>query len=148
MQTSFKIIPQNEKKQEIFDNITLTYEERFIRRKKLTTDNGTNFLVNLSETVSVDENNFFELDNGNLIKVLSKKENLIEVTGENIKQIIWHLGNRHLPTQIEESRVLIQDDAIILDMILKLNGNVKKIIEKFKPEGGAYGMGRTHSHKH
>ncbi len=148
MQTSFKIIPQNEKKQEIFDNITLTYEERFIRRKKLTTDNGTNFLVNLSETVSVDENNFFELDNGNLIKVLSKKENLIEVTGENIKQIIWHLGNRHLPTQIEESRVLIQDDAIILDMILKLKGNVRKVFEKFNPEGGAYGLGRTHSHKH
>ena len=148
MQTSFKIIPQNEKKQEIFDNITLTYEERFIRRKKLTTDNGTNFLVNLSETVSVDENNFFELDNGNLIKVLSKKENLIEVTGENIKQIIWHLGNRHLPTQIEESRVLIHDDAVILDMILKLKGNVRKVFEKFNPERGAYGLGRTHSHKH
>ena len=148
MQTSFKIIPQNVKKQEIFDNITLTYEERFIRRKKLTTDNGTNFLVNLSETISVDENNFFELDNGNLIKVLSKKENLIEVTGENIKQIIWHLGNRHLPTQIEESRVLIQDDAVILDMILKLKGNVRKVFEKFNPEGGAYGLGRTHSHKH
>ena len=148
MQTSFKIIAQNEKKQEIFDNITLTYEERFIRRKKLTTDNGTNFLVNLSETISVDENNFFELDNGNLIKVLSKKENLIEVTGENIKQIIWHLGNRHLPTQIEESRVLIHDDAVILDMILKLKGNVRKVFEKFNPEGGAYGLGRTHSHKH
>ena len=148
MQTSFKIIAQNEKKQEIFDNITLTYEERFIRRKKLTTDNGTNFLVNLSETISVDENNFFELDNGNLIKVLSKKENLIEVTGENIKQIIWHLGNRHLPTQIEETRVLIQDDAVILDMILKLKGNVRKVFEKFNPEGGAYGLGRTHSHKH
>ena len=148
MQTSFKIIPQNEKKQEIFDNITLTYEERFIRRKKLTTDNGTNFLVNLSATVSVDENNFFELENGYLIKILSKEENLIEVTGENIKQIIWHLGNRHLPTQIEESRVLIQDDAIILDMILKLKGNVRKVFEKFNPEGGAYGLGRTHSHKH
>ena len=139
MQTSFKIISQNDKKQDIFDNITLTYEERFIRRKKLTTDNGTAFLVNLSETVSINENNFFELENGNLIKVLS---------GENIKQIIWHLGNRHLPTQIEENRVLIQDDAVILDMILKLNGNVKKVFEKFNPEGGAYGLGRTHSHKH
>ena len=148
MQTSFKIISQNDKKQDIFDNITLTYEERFIRRKKLTTDNGTAFFVNLSETVSINENNFFELENGNLIKVLSKEENLIEVTGENIKQIIWHLGNRHLPTQIEENRVLIQDDAVILDMILKLNGNVKKVFEKFNPEGGAYGLGRTHSHKH
>ena len=25
---------------------------------------------------------------------------------------------------------------------------IKKVFEKFKPEGGAYGMGRTHSHKH
>ena len=147
MDTSFKITHRNNDK-EVFDEISLSYEERFIRRKKLTTNNGNEFLVNLKETVSVNENHFFELENGNLIKVISKEENLIEVTGDNLKQIIWHIGNRHLPCQIEENRILIQDDAVILDMILKLNGNVKKIIEKFKPEGGAYGMGRTHSHKH
>ena len=148
MQTAFKIIYHNDNNKELFDEISLSYEERFIRRKKLTTNNGTEFLVNLEETVSVNENHFFQLENGNLIKVISKEENLIEVTGDNLKQIIWHIGNRHLPCQIEENRILIQDDAVILDMILKLNGNVKKIIEKFKPEGGAYGMGRTHSHKH
>ena len=148
MQTSFKVIDKNENNKILIDSISLSYEERFIRRKKLTTNNGNEFLVNLEETVSVNENHFFELENGNLIKVISKEENLIEVTGDNLKQIIWHIGNRHLPCQIEENRILIQDDAVILDMILKLNGNVKKIIEKFKPEGGAYGMGRTHSHKH
>ena len=104
--------------------------------------------MNLEETVSVNENNFFELENGNLIKILSKKENLIEIKGDNLKQIIWHIGNRHLPCQIEENRILIQDDAVILDMVLKLHGNVKKVFEKFNPVGGAYGMGRTHSHKH
>ena len=148
MQTAFKIIHHNDNNKELIDEISLSYEERFVRRKKLTSNNGTDFLVNLEETVSVNENHFFELENGNLIKVISKEENLIEVTGDNLKQIIWHIGNRHLPCQIEDNRILIQDDAVILDMILKLNGNVKKIIEKFKPEGGAYGMGRTHSHKH
>ena len=148
MQTSFKVIYKNENNKILIDSISLSYEERFIRRKKLTTNNGNEFLVNLEETVSVNENHFFQLENGNLIKVISKEENLIEVTGDNLKQIIWHIGNRHLPCQIEDNRILIQDDAVILDMILKLNGNVKKIIEKFKPEGGAYGMGRTHSHKH
>ena len=148
MLTAFKIIHHNDNNKELFDEISLSYEERFIRRKKLTTNNGNEFLVNLEETVSVNENHFFQLENGNLIKVISKEENLIEVTGDNLKQIIWHIGNRHLPCQIEDNRILIQDDAVILDMILKLNGNVKKIIEKFKPEGGAYGMGRTHSHKH
>ncbi len=148
MNTAFKIIHHNKNKSKLLDEISLSYEERFIRRKKLTTNNGTEFLVNLEETVSVNENDFFELENGNLIKVISKKENLIEITGNNLKQIIWHIGNRHLPCQIEEKRILIQDDAVILEMIIKLNGNVKKIFEKFIPEGGAYGMGRTHSHKH
>ena len=148
MQTAFKIIHHNDNNKELIDEISLSYEERFIRRKKLTTNNGNEFLVNLEETVSVNENHFFELENGNLIKVISKEENLIEVTGDNLKQIIWHIGNRHLPCQIEENRILIQDDAVILDMILKLNGNVKKVFQKFKPEGGAYGIGRTHSHKH
>ena len=147
MDTSFKIIHHNNDK-EVFDEISLSYEERFIRRKKLIANNGTEFLVNLEETVSVDENHYFELDNGNLIKVISKEENLIEITGDNLKQIIWHIGNRHLPCQIEENRILIQNDAVILDMVLKLYGNVKKVFEKFNPEGGAYGMGRTHSHKH
>ena len=148
MLTAFKIIHHNDNNKELIDEISLSYEERFLRRKKLTTNNGTDFLVNLKETVSINENHFFELENGNLIKVISKEENLIEVTGDNLKQIIWHIGNRHLPCQIEENRILIQDDAVILDMILKLNGNVKKVFQKFKPEGGAYGIGRTHSHKH
>ena len=148
METAFKIIHNNDTNEEFLDEISLSYEERFIRRKKRIANNGTEFLVNLQETVSVDENHYFELENGNLIKVISKEENLIEVTGNNLKQIIWHIGNRHLPCQIDENRILIQDDAVILDMILKLHGNVKKVFEKFKPEGGAYGMGRTHSHKH
>ena len=148
MQTAFKITDHKDASKNIQDEITLSYEERFIRRKKLTTDNGTEFLVNLEETVSMDEDHYFELENGNLIQVVSKEENLIEITGNNLKHIIWHIGNRHLPCQIEENRILIQDDAVIVDMILKLQGNIKKVFEKFKPEGGAYGMGRTHSHKH
>ena len=148
METSFKIIHNNDNNEKFLDEISLSYEERFIRRKKLIANNGTEFLVNLEETVSLDENHYFELENGNLIKVISKEENLIEVTGNNLKQIIWHVGNRHLPCQIDENRILIQNDAVILDMILRLNGNIKKVFEKFKPEGGAYGMGRTHSHKH
>ena len=148
MKIAFKVTHNKKNNKDLIDKISLSYEERFIRRKKLTTDNGKDFLVNLENTISVDENNFFELDNGKLIEIISKKENLIQITGDNLKQIIWHIGNRHLPCQIDDNRILIQDDPVILDMILKLNGNIKKVFEKFKPEGGAYGMGRTHSHKH
>jgi len=42
--------PENKK---IEDTITLTYEQSFIRRKKLISDNNFGFLVNLSDTVSL-----------------------------------------------------------------------------------------------
>ena len=130
------------------DRISLSYDERFLRRKKLVSDNGFEFLVNLPETKSLSENQAFRLQSGNLILIKNKKENLLEIKGKNLMQLIWHIGNRHMPCQIEKERIFIQHDEVIKKMILKLGGKVKKVSRPFKPEGGAYGIGRTHSHRH
>ena len=90
----------------------------------------------------------FEFDNLDLIKVLAKVEDLLEIKGNNLMQLIWNIGNRHIPCQIEKDRVLIQFDKVIGDMILRLGGKINQVKETFNPEGGAYGMGRTHGHKH
>ncbi len=45
MDTSLKIIHHNHENKELLDEISLYYEERFIRRKKLRANNGTEFLV-------------------------------------------------------------------------------------------------------
>ena len=137
--------PENKK---IEDTITLTYDQRFIRRKKLVSDNNFGFLVNLSETVSLKKNDGFLLDNGSIILIKSAEEELLEITSNNLMKITWHIGNRHIPCQIENERLLIQVDKVIENLIIKLGGHVKKIKEEFNPEGGAYGLGRTHGHKH
>jgi|TARA_B100001564_G_C20621047_1_gene662358 urease accessory protein len=137
--------PTNEK---IEDTITLTYHQRFIRRKKLISDNNIEFLVNLPETVSLIQNNGFLLANGSLILIKYAKESLIEIVSENLMKITWHIGNRHIPCQIEPKRLLIQEDKVIEKLIIKLGGSIKKKYEEFCPEGGAYGLGRTHGHRH
>lgn len=137
--------PENKK---IEDTITLTYDQRFIRRKKLVSDNNFGFLVNLSETVSLKKNDGFLLDNGSIILIKSAEEELLEITSNNLMKITWHIGNRHIPCQIENERLLIQVDKVIENLIIKLGGHVKKVKEEFNPEGGAYGLGRTHGHKH
>ena len=147
MLNCFNIIDQTYNKN-IKDIISLTYDQRFIRRKKVKSDNGIEFLVNLPETKSLNPGQAFELDNLDLIKVLAKVEDLLEIKGNNLMQLIWHIGNRHIPCQIEKDRIFIQYDEVIKKMILKLGGKVKKVLRPFKPEGGAYGIGRTHSHKH
>ena len=130
------------------DFIELSYDERFLRRKKLTSYNGIQFLVDLKNTISLKKDDMFKLDSGLLINVRYKIEELLEIKGNNLMHLIWHIGNRHIPCQIEENRILIQNDKVIEEMILRLNGQTKVVLEAFDPEGGAYGIGRTHGHRH
>ena len=44
--------------------ITLDYEARFLRRKRLLSDTGEPFLVDLAETVSLDHGDVFICDDG------------------------------------------------------------------------------------
>ncbi len=130
------------------DAVTLTYEARFLRRKVLTTARGERFIVDLPQTTSLNHGDAFKLSDGRLIEVIAAKEPLIEITGPDLPRLAWHIGNRHMPCQIEPDRLLIQRDHVIRDMLEKLGATLRDVSERFTPEGGAYGHGRTHSHAH
>ena len=46
------------------DFIELSYDERFLRRKKLTSYNGIEFLVDLKNTISLKKDDMFKLESG------------------------------------------------------------------------------------
>ena len=81
-------------------------------------------------------------------------EPVVEITAnsrEHLARLAWHLGNRHLPTQIEGDRLLIRDDHVIVAMLRGLGATLRKVDLPFDPEGGAYGGHVTndgHSHRH
>ncbi|MEY8882242.1 urease accessory protein UreE [Donghicola sp. XS_ASV15] len=128
--------------------ISLTYEARFLRRRVLVTDDGLEFLLDLEQTTSLDHGGALILEDGREIEVVAAPETLLQVRGEHLVRLAWHIGNRHTPCQIEEDRLLIQPDHVIRDMLGKLGADVAEVTEPFTPEGGAYGHGRTHSHAH
>ncbi|SLN63634.1 Urease accessory protein UreE 1 [Roseovarius litorisediminis] len=130
------------------DSVQLTYDARFLRRKALTTAGGLRFLVDLAHTSSLNDGDAFELNDGCLIAVVAAKEELLAVTGPNLHRIAWHIGNRHTPCQMDPDRLLIQRDRVIRDMLERIGAEVSEIVEPFRPEGGAYGHGRTHGHDH
>ena len=130
------------------ERVMLTYEERFLRRKVLTTQDGTEFLVDLAQTTSLGGGDAFELEDGRLFEVIAAEEALLEVTGSDLTRLAWHIGNRHTPCQIEAGRLLIQSNHVLLDMLQKLGATLREVTEPFTPEGGAYGHGRTHGHSH
>lgn len=126
----------------------LDYTARFLRRKRLTTDTGDAFIVDLAQTTSLNDGDALELADGRLIRICAAEEALLSVTGANLTQLAWHIGNRHTPCQIEVDRLLIQADPVIGHMLEHLGAKVSDVIAPFTPEGGAYGVGRTHSHEH
>ena len=128
--------------------VELTYDERFLRRKVLTTEAGEAFLVDLAHTSSLGDGDALELGDGRLIEVRAAREALLEVTGPDLPRLAWHIGNRHTPCQIAPARLLIQRDHVIRDMLEKIGATLREVDEPFTPEGGAYGHGRTHGHAH
>lgn len=130
------------------DLVTLDYEDRFLRRKMLLGTGGTRFLVDLPETVSLNHGDCFVLDDGSLIQVCAASETLCAIRGKDLVRLAWHIGNRHTPCQIETTRLLIRQDKVMADMLSRLGAELSIVTEPFMPEGGAYGLGRTHGHDH
>lgn len=126
----------------------LDYEDRFLRRKVLTLEDGRTVLVDLAQTTSLDHGGVLVTATGQEIAIVAAVQPLLEITGPDMTRIAWHVGNRHTPCQIEPHRLLIQHDHVIRDMLIRIGATVREVTEPFTPEGGAYGMGRTHGHDH
>jgi len=129
------------------DYLTLTYEDRFLRRKLLHTDAAFDVLIDLPAVTSLDPGGVLVTEEGSEIGIKAAAEPLLEVTGD-LTRFAWHIGNRHTPCQIEDTRLVIQRDKVIAKMLEHLGAKVREVEEPFTPEGGAYGHGRTHSHEH
>ena len=130
------------------DTVTLDYEARFLRRKRLVSDAGEPFLVELAETRSLNQGEGFRLDDGRIIAVMAAAEPLLAVRHYNLARIAWHVGNRHTPCQIADDHILIREDKVLQAMLEGLGASVTQVTAPFTPEGGAYGHGRTHGHEH
>lgn len=131
-----------------FDIVTLAHDERHLRRKRLTLQHGDEVLVDLPEAIALNNGDVLVLEDGRVFEIIAAEELLLEVRGrdrDHLMRLCWHLGNRHLPTQIETDRVLIQRDHVIADMLKGLGATVEEIREPFQPERGAY---HSHSHGH
>ncbi|MCV2880747.1 urease accessory protein UreE [Actibacterium sp. XHP0104] len=130
------------------DSLTLDYQARFLRRRKLTTDGGQDIRVDLPETTSLDAGDALILDDGRTIAIRAAPETLLRVRGENLSRLAWHIGNRHTPCQIADDHLLIAHDHVLAGMLAGLGAQVDHVTAPFTPEGGAYGHGRAMGHDH
>jgi len=133
------------------DRVTLDREDRYRRRAVLTGAGGMSCLLDEPRAVHLQHGDGLELEDGRIVEICAEAEELVEISARDnahLVKIAWHLGNRHLPTQLMGASLRIRRDHVIEDMVEKLGGTLKPLSAPFDPEGGAYGHGRTHGHDH
>ncbi len=132
--------------------LRLDHAARHLRRKLVTTDQGEAIMVDLPEPVLFADGDRLVLQDGRSVAIVAAEEELYEVfPGPRcpLRHLAWHLGNRHLPAQIDETRILIQRDHVIRAMLEGLGASVREVLARFQPVHGAYhAHGHDHGHSH
>ena len=131
------------------DTVVLDFDDRHRRRMAMTGTRGLEFLLDLENAVALRGGDALVLEDGRLIEVVAAPEPLVEIRGSDphhLVRVAWHLGNRHLPTQIMGKGLRIRRDHVIEAMVQGLGARVIEIEAPFDPEGGAYaGPGHAHA---
>jgi len=139
------------------DTVVLDFDDRHRRRMAMTGTRGLEFLLDLENAVALRGGDALVLEDGRLIEVIAAPEPLIEIRGVDplhLVRVAWHLGNRHLPTQIMAKGLRIRRDHVIEAMVKGLGARIIEIEAPFDPEGGAYAGGGhghaadDHAHRH
>ncbi len=94
---------------------------------------------------------------GSLLRVLAAPQPLLRIThcpehGSpfDLLRAAYHLGNRHVPIELQPDHLKIEPDHVLADMLRQMHLIVTEACEAFEPEAGAYGEHATmgHSHEH
>jgi urease accessory protein len=137
-------------KEKAVGTLTLDFDTRHRRRVRLTADQGEDVLLDLPKAIAMADGDGLQLDDGRWLEVQAAMEPIVEVRHKNSHQLArlaWHLGNRHLPTEIRDDVLHIRPDHVIEDMLRGFGAYLLKVEAPFQPEGGAYG-GNGHPHDH
>jgi urease accessory protein len=133
------------------DVVRLDYDRRTRRRIALTGQGGLSFLLDLTRAPVLVAGDGIRLEDGRIVMVEAAPERLLEIACKDeraLARIAWHLGNRHLATQLADRIIFIREDHVIAEMVRGLGASVRTVERAFNPEGGAYGHGAVHGHSH
>ena len=97
-------------------------------------------------------------EDGSLVKVQAAPQAVLRITHctahgtpFDLTRAAYHLGNRHVPIELQADHLKIEPDHVLADMLRAMHLIVHEVNEGFEPENGAYGEhggGHQHGHAH
>ena len=138
--------------------VTLDWDVRQKSRFESTDSAGRQVGVFLQRGQVVRGGDVLVGEDGSLLKVLAAPQAVLRITHctahgtpFDLTRAAYHLGNRHVPIELQADHLKIEPDHVLADMLRSLHLIVHEVNESFEPENGAYGEhggGHHHGHDH
>ena len=96
-------------------------------------------------------------EDGSMVRVIAAPQPVLVITHcknhgtpFDLTRAAYHLGNRHVPIELQPDHIKIEPDHVLADMLRAMHLIVTEQNLAFEPEGGAYaaGHGGGHGHDH
>ena len=135
--------------------VSLPYDQRKRSRLRVRTESGRELAIVLERGSCLVEGELLAADSGEIILVKAAGEEVSEARSEDgllLMRAAYHLGNRHVPLQIQAGGLRYQHDHVLDEMVREMGVGVTVRVVGFQPEGGAYSRGHgdvvVHDHDH
>ncbi len=126
--------------------LPLTATQRTRSRYRFDTETGEVLHMRLPRGTVLRDRDLLANDTGEfIVRIIAKPEPILKVIGQtplDLLRAAYHLGNRHIPIEINSTNLKLSPDPVILAMLEQLGLEIVEEVSPFQPEIGAYG----HSH--
>jgi len=144
---------QQKKTPEISGKLTLPIEQRVRSRIKAQLDDGRSAGIFLPRGNLLRGGDLLCNHDGVIIEVVAANETVTTVYADDstdLARAAYHLGNRHIPLQVENGWLRYQHDHVLDDMLIQMGLKISVEQAPFEPESGAYQQAphSHHSHNH
>jgi len=138
--------------------LTLPFEIRQKARFVASLDNDQEVGIQVERGHILRDGDKLKSEDGTVIKIIAGDESVSTVRTNDQKllaRVCYHLGNRHVPLQVEEGWCRYTHDHVLDEMVALIGAKVISESAPFEPEAGAYaghghshGQSDSHSHEH
>ena len=143
--------------------IELNWDLRQKSRFEATDSSGRQLGIFLPRGTVVRGGDVLVAEDGSLVRVIAAPQPVLYIshctqhgTPFDLVRAAYHLGNRHVPIELQPDHLKIEPDHVLADLLRAMHLIVREDTMAFEPESGAYsaqghagrGHGREHGHGH
>jgi urease accessory protein len=134
------------------DSLTLSFELRRRARLRARLDSGAEVGWLLPRGLSLTHGDRLATQDGSLVVEIRARAELLSTVETADPHLLaraaYHLGNRHVPLQLEPGRLFYQHDHVLDGLMHEVGLHARTVERPFEPEPGGYSGQGHHHHDH